>query len=276
MFLRRFLFSFPLYTPMRQPTPLIALTLSVLSLTASAGMAVSPGIVDKQLTAGDNVIELVVSNNSTRPMDIQLYAGPMALTLEGSAIAGESASDMDATPLIRFEKESFVLGPRRWRRVRAQLTAPNRGGGLHGFIYVRGSEANLDPAAKVKVNMQLAVVLTLTLPGEARRSAELVELKTSARGARVRVRNTGNIHLRPEGKVVLFDSAGAQVWSGQLVTGAVLPGSEREYRIEPLPLLPSGQYSAQVELTSPTPARLARTLAMVEGTLVVSAEAKSR
>jgi len=259
---------------MRRIHPLLALPLLVLSLTASAGIAVAPGIIDQQLAAGDNVLEFVVSNTSDKPMEIDFSTGPLSLTLEGSATAAKSDPLYDASPLIRFEKQSFVLQPRRWRRVRATLNAPARGGGLHGVIYVRGTEANLPADAKVKVNLRLGVLLTLSLPGEAQPSLRLDEINTSSAGASVRVRNTGNIHLRPEGRLVLRSTAGDEVWSGKLITGAVLPGHERELRIEPLPQLPSGQYSAEVEITSPVPARLARKLALVDGVMLVSREPK--
>lgn len=254
----------------------LAFLLFCISASALAGLGVSPGILEKKLVAGDNTLELVISNNGTVAMAIDLSTGPLSLTQEGTAIAGKSDARFDASPLIRFEQERFVIPPRRWKRIRAHLQAPNRGGGLHGMVYVRGTEANPDPQAKVQVNLRLVVLLMLTLPGNPEPSLQLEDLRASSSGtASIRVRNTGNVHLRPEGRLLLRNTAGAEVWSGKVITGAVLPGHERDLRVEPLPKLASGQYSAEVELTSPTALSLQRKLALVDGTLIVSQAPKS-
>lgn len=258
-----------LFSPMRS---LRVLTLvSLLATPAFAGLAVSPMQIDKQLLAGDNTFELVVSNNGDAPLRIQLATGPLAHDRRGAPIKGTDPR-FDASTLIRFEKPEFILAPRRWRRIRAHVDGnarTNTGG--YAFVFVRGTDANPAAGTQLVATLEMAVAVELGFPGATAPTVELDAPRITADGVRVPVRNLGKLHTRPEGRLVVKDASGKAVWTGKLASAVVFPGLERELAIEPaLPALASGQYSAEVELTSPRPTRLSRALAVIDGQVVVA------
>ena len=188
------------------------LTLLALSLpgAALAGLTVSPVVIDRPGKTGDNTLEFVLANPSEHPMKVTLSAVPLVHDEKGAPKEGPASYRYDLSRQIRFETPELVLAPRRWKRLRAHVELPARSGGGYAMIYARGTEADL-PAGAVTAALRVGVLVELTFP-DAGRAALTIEDVSVERGAfKISVRNQGDSHTVPTGKIALKDRSGREV-----------------------------------------------------------------
>jgi hypothetical protein len=231
-----------------------------------ADIAVSPVSIDKAVSATDNTLEWVVANPSDQPVDVTLSTGPLTHDLEGRPQAGKAGWAYDASGLIHFDQPAFTLAPRRWKRVRAHVDVPGRQGGGYAFVYVRGMPSHAD-ARGITSALRVGVVVELTFPDAGKPALRVEGLTSGSDGLGVTVRNDGPAHVHPAGTVAIKDRAGNTVWSAPVVPANIFPGLSRTLKLTAVPALPSGDYRAEVALTSPARASLTEAVAVRDGKL---------
>lgn len=252
----------------------LLLAIVALSLPAAAGVAVSPLIIDKPITAADNQLEFVVSNSTGEAMRIELSTAPLGHDRAGAPVE-LNGYRYDASSQIRLPQQSFVLAPQRWKRVRATVELPQRTGGGYALIYVKALPAKLDPAATIVTALRIAVLAELTFPGSPSAKVTLGDLVPDKQGLKVAVNNPGTVHAKPAGRVVLRTLDGKERWQAPFSGGNVFPELTREFRVEGVPHgVAEGQYLAEVELHAPVEAKLERRVALVEGQFVLSSPSR--
>ncbi len=81
------------------------------------------------------------------------------------------------------------------------------------------------------------------------RKGEILGVRCARRALRVRIRSSGNAHVRLQAHYRLEDGAGRAVAEGETPTTPILPGTTRALRVEPPKPLPKGRYALVLEGT---------------------------
>lgn len=254
---------------MRIPTSLIACWLLVVPGLAFAGLTVNPIRIEKSLDGSDNQLEFIVSNSSEKDLHMTFSAGPLAHDENGAPVAGEPGSAYDISSRIRFERDTVLLPSRRWKRIRARVEVPSRPGGGYAFIYVHAVESAPAEEAKVVTATRVGIIVALTFSDPGTVSARVEHLSFVGGEPRVRLRNDGQRTTRPSGVLVLRDVSGKSIWSGELESANIFPELVRDLKVSGFPReLPSGQYSAEIQVTAPRALAETRRLAVMDGQII--------
>src|SRR5687767_7440861 len=149
---------------LRQSVLTLLTSSTLFATSALAGVAVSPMVIEKAITATDNQLEVVVSNSSTEPMRITLSTAPLGHDRRGAPVEMPGYA-YDVSQNIELAQPEFILQPRRWRRVRASVKLPERTGGGYALLYVKALPANLPATTTVVTALRVAVLVELSFPG---------------------------------------------------------------------------------------------------------------
>jgi len=174
----------------------------------------------------------------------------------GAELAGEPASG--TTTWLSFEPQQFDL--RRGKGVQVPFavavpeeTAP---GEYITSLVIQTAEA-IKGTGDLAVDQILrqAVAVAITVPGDQRPGLELgaASYKDNAvvDSLLFEVRNTGNVHLKPQGTVRIVDATGAEILSAEVAMDTVYAGTTTMLELglsEPFRL---GEYQAFLELGDP-------------------------
>jgi hypothetical protein len=114
---------------------------------------------------------------------------------------------------LSFDQEPFVLKPDEKREIPFTVSVPAASTRtLQGFLVGMLSFVGNPEGQAVMVNTMISVSVYVTIRGTERPAWTVPSLKMSRDGDIVQaiftVKNTGNVHLRPQGSVELFDKKG--------------------------------------------------------------------
>lgn len=202
------------------------------------------------------------------PGDIELVPGPggtasgtlLVMNYSGSRVRFQvqvqdmflrPAGELDVLPpgtlqwsvakFARLTPSEFDLDPKQAMPVRVSVTVPaDARGGMYGAIIVSPSPVLQTGGARGTVSIvvpKLAARLLVPVKGtEVVRGAitnMLAAPRADAKGADIKVvfRNSGNVHVRAAGEVVILNGAGQQVGKVPIAEALVLPSTIREFRL---------------------------------------------
>lgn len=219
---------------------IIALMVGVVSLLAGTVEAatVSPATVDLVASRGENIDQEIVIHNPS--IETETYT-LSTIKFEASEQAGVPkfiSYEEDHSGLaewIKFPESMVTIGPGQMATVALNIAVPAdiESGGYYAAVLV--SEAG--EAGNVSVESKTAVLFLLTVEGENIYQAEILEFETSGWANRLpidfsfRMQNQGNVHLIPNGQIMIRDIFGTPV-AGIPVNeqlSRVLPMSTREF-----------------------------------------------
>lgn len=188
------------------------------------GISLTPGVIEVELASPRVDFPFTIANNEAVPTHIDLSVHQLTQSLDGSMGYG------GPSPLTVAPTE-VLLQPGEHATVRvtgalepgapalyAGLLATPRGGAVTGNVEIRTRVAGL---------------MLLTRPGDHRRSVEIadVSLTPTAQERTYRVgavlRNTGEVHVRPEGVVNISEPGGPLLGTATLTGMVLLPGFAR-------------------------------------------------
>lgn len=215
---------------------------------------------------------LVVYNIEDRPIYVEIYPRAMEYNPDGELVLLPSAKgSYYCGEWLTINSSSFELSPGEKKRLSISVKVPQgEVGGRYANIVFDAVLAGDNPESTIKKTSS-NVPLFLTIPGTLNQQAEIVRMKVLPRdgsGHRkfvVSFKNTGNIHLKPRGKILVkkrvrIEKTGEIEYVGEPhyeeleeiafneVKGVVLPGGTRDliavYPVE----LPDGEYSVEAEV----------------------------
>ena len=233
------------------PDPTAAVSQSYFVYTVAAGATKSD--------------ELLVLNTGADPVTLDLYAVD-ALTgaTTGAVYAGRSPAPKEAGAWVRLAQPRLTIPPSSTARLPFDVQVPpgaRPGQHLAGIVAQPAEPATRtpDPAAvgkdgqfTITTTTRVVVAVAVTVPGALERKLTVTGVRSAAgaSGAQlvVGIRNEGNVLLRPHGRLVLRDPAGAERLTLPLEMDTLLPGGAAEYAVPwPRELAP-GEYRAEVRL----------------------------
>lgn len=231
------------------------------SCGAVVSVGVAPPIVELAVpAAGVHVVDLNVFNHGDSPLTVRGYVTDLELSGDGTPIPLEIGDgDWSCADWIRLDKREFELQAGEEKVVHATLRVPRGStGGRYAVILFEGTPVLDNPRPwDVVLTTRVGCIVMETIPRTLVREGEILKMEVSkSEGGvvfTVHFSNTGNVHVKANGSVVITDSEGRIVDRVPLdvVTGTVLPGGIREFEgtwSNPQKMK-TGEYTAEVRIT---------------------------
>jgi hypothetical protein len=186
---------------------------------------------DQDTTAGVVINDFVPADNET---------GEPRVLLDNTQSEGNSFKSIATT------QESITLGPRETKDIKLQIKVPENAttGGYYGVLRFEGKTDNNDN--NIALAASVGTIFLVTVPGDIKEELILTELATASNGSTSRIfintkdieivtrlKNTGNIHVKPYGVIDIKDSKNNVIESFDLNNteprANVLPDSTRKF-----------------------------------------------
>lgn len=223
------------------------------------GVSLTPGVVERELPDRAVDLSFAVANNEPGPVTVRLTAQRLTQTLDGTFDYAEPVG-------LAVEPAEVNLGPGERATVRLHGSLPVDAPALYAGLL---AEPHAPGAAtgQLEIRTRVAALLLLTTPGAHRRGVDVTDVTltpTAERGTyRVNavLRNTGDVHVRPQGVVEISRPGGPVLGTATLDGAVLLPGASRRLDggLWTAPPEPPTQVDLDVVVSDPV-ARLERTV----------------
>jgi hypothetical protein len=199
--------------------------------TALASYAVSPVIVEREVSVGENLLPPISVTNSDKTKAAWMRVEVMGFgqTDLGSTFPIESdTSEHTASHLMQVGPREFELGPGEVRRIVPVVTVPD---GTQGGKYATIVVGQVPEAGMTMVG-QIAVAIILTVKDSSLEKSgrvvtiDAVEQTNGAVAFATSFVNDGNVHVRPTGRIAISRD-GKKVANVPIEPHLVLPGYVR-------------------------------------------------
>ncbi len=228
---------------------------------AVVSVGVAPPIMEISVPQGGvRVMDVQVYNQGDSPVDIRGYLHGIELSTDGTPLPIEAdRSDWSCARWITLDKAKFQLGPNQTQTVHATMRVPmGITGGRYAVIMFEAApvKSHLTPY-EVAVSTRVGSIVMQSVPHTLVKKGEVASFDVSnseekAVGFAVLFRNTGNVHVRAKGYVLIRNGEGriADRIPLRTDTGTVLPGGMREFEAtwSNLRKMHGGDYTAEVRV----------------------------
>ncbi|MCL4367512.1 DUF916 domain-containing protein [Patescibacteria group bacterium] len=227
----------------------------VLAQTNQSSLGVSPAIIEGVLTPGQTQqTKIYVFNVTNFPVPVKANIGNLVVTQK---IDTQDKSIFDISSWIKVEPSDFILQPKEKKEIVISVKTPAKAepGGHYATIYFQPlfpqealTQDTTYLAAKVGVLgfyivkgqiTEAASITSLTIPSFQSFGPVPISLN---------VKNSGNVHILPAGKVTIRDVFGRVVTEVPIKPLTVLPQTERELTSSWEQKLILGKFTAQANL----------------------------
>jgi hypothetical protein len=229
---------------------------------SGTGLTLSPISQDISIQPGQTITgTLKVSNPTNTAVESTISASDFTSKNQGGEPSFYSAPEGEPHAMshwFHFSETDLTIAGQTSRTFTYTITAPADAepGGHYGAIFFTNKPSgNSDTTNAVQLNPVVGSLFLVRIPGNIVQSAQVAAFKSShSRYANtpvdltVSIKNTGNIHIRPFGDVVIKDWRHRVVASVPLNPnkGAVLPGSIRDFSVSITTLPATGYYTAEL------------------------------
>ncbi len=231
-------------------------------------MQITPLRIEMKTAPGGATTQTVALTNQDRePVRVHATVADWYLSKDGTPQFQpvDPASAYTASPWLRVNPVEVVAQPGEETTVRFTLDVPAtvQPGGYRSAIMFEFFPPGSEPAAMSKgvaFRPRIATIIYVTV-GASAPAVELVDLQPRVQAGQpaavvATLRNTGRVHVRTKGQVIVYGKDGAVVRRLALPDVPVLPGSERDVVVplvdENQPALsaplPPGQYRLEVRV----------------------------
>jgi hypothetical protein len=240
------------------------LSLGVPDCEAIVSLGVTPPIVELEVPAGgDEVVELKVFNGGDSRLSVTAYASAIKLGPEGTPVPLEKREGKwSCADWISLDQDKFELLHGERKLVRATLKVPHgaKGGRYAAILFEAMPTAAQPGTGDITVGTRVGTIVLQTIPRTLERSGKIESVKVAREAADtmqfvVRFMNTGNVHVKARGSVLIKNSEGDMIDRVPLEvgTGTVLPDGIREFRgVWSNPRrMKKGEYTGEVRVSCP-------------------------
>lgn len=241
-------------------TPLSIYGETITSPNQQLAMAIDPAIV-----------ELIVDKSETGTKEVTIYnTSSVALPIkaivqgfnpgEGVDIKEKDLQMYDASSWIKMDSKDrdFILQPKAYKQVKINVVIPERAspGGHYATIYFNPLiPQTLISDSSVFIYARIAVLVFIQVKGNFTEKLTVDSLKTEYFNQTLpvtmnfNVKNTGDSHVRPTGKINVVDEINRNtIGDVNIPLQVVLPGTTKEFKVEISKKLDPGFYSAMLTL----------------------------
>jgi len=224
------------------------------------GTTVSPPVYDLAGKGGEVIVKkMTVHNDSSAPQSYTSVVNTIAPANEEGGLAFGPASTADLSGWITVSPAKLDLAPNESAdfNITIKVPAAAAAGGHYATVFAK-SESSTQVASGASVTSMVGTSILLKVSGSTVESADVVEFSTSRARLTpgepidfsVRMRNTGNVHVRPQGTIQIYrDSVKMDEVAINSDGLNVLPSSIRKFVGSSNKTLPSGSYTAKLALT---------------------------
>jgi len=249
------------------------IVLSPILLIPSKSFAQTTTSTNQQLAMAIDpaIIELIVDKSETGTKEVTVYntssvALPIKAIVQGFN-PGESVDiqkkDLqmyDASSWIKMDSKDrdFILQPKAYKQVKINVVVPERAspGGHYATIYFNPLiPQTLISDSSVFIYARIAVLVFIQVKGDFNEKLTLDSLKTDYFHQTLpvimdfNVKNTGDSHVRPTGKIGITDEINRNfIGETNIPLQVVLPGTIKEYKVDISKNLEPGFYSADLTI----------------------------
>lgn len=211
-------------------------------------------------------------NISPNRMEISLYGGReyegfitvkntedrelhMSVRIEDWArgVEGKPKSPDNSFGWLQINPVGFELKAGNAQKVSYKIVVPKgRKGELNAMIFIEGKPAEVKEGS-IGINTSIGVPIYVMIKGTEKYRAELEDLlvsKNSPLELAVKIKNSGNVHIRPAGSIEIKNRKGEAVFICPLneYNYPILPNSSRTLEIRSDKRLERGDYTAYVKM----------------------------
>lgn len=223
-----------------------------LLVSHASAITVSPVLFDESMDPGQNKQGIIRVQNDTNQTQTY-YASTQNFIGKGEEGQQEFLAEEQETGLaswIRLERDSVMLEPGKSQEIKWTLSVPQKAepGGHYAAVFF-AMQPKDDKGSSVGIGGRTGILFLVNVSGNIRESAQVESFRLMDSSDtnkaeetslinnlpayfEVRVKNTGSVHLRPEGEITIKNMFGNEVGKVQAnpSNGRVLPDGIRKYR----------------------------------------------
>jgi P pilus assembly chaperone PapD len=226
---------------------------STLTFSEEVSISVSPIRVEHLVKQGEKGTDMItVTNDGTAPTRMKVSIEDWTLTKDGNPMFMKSSNNKySCSEWIRINPVDFRLAPGETREVRYTITVPQgtEEGGYRAAVIFE-TVPDVAPGEKIKKVFLKGRIVTILyeLVGKPIPEGHTNGLKAESKKEGIdfilALRNTGKVHYRTKGSVMVKDAGGGKAFEVDIPDVPVLPESEREVKASYDKSIPTGKYTA--------------------------------
>lgn len=229
------------------------------------GVTVSPPILEKNVQPGEIVTETINLSNPTKKL-VELYPVVMNFKAKGEGgepdfyLPTEEEKKFSLASWIKFSQLKIALTPEQVTNWTFQIAVPQGAepGGHYGVILFATEPPKIkNDTTTVGIASMVGSLILCKVAGEVVEKGVLQEFSTKKFYFKppvkftVRIANTGNVHFKPQGEIVIKNWQGKNI--GEVAVnqskGNVLPESTRKFEEEWNPKkIVIGRFKSELQL----------------------------
>jgi hypothetical protein len=209
----------------------------------TAGISVSPPTYELSANPGDEITNTIRVDN---PVDqaLEVTVSPRnftALGEEGQVNLTEEDGTFSLAKWITITPASATVAPRASYEFQYTIKVPSNAepGGRFGSLVFKTAAKPLNGQTGVSVGQEVGSLLFLKIAGNVQEKSSISQFRTMSQvneykpvKFEVRVKNEGNVHIRPTGSITITNFFGKKVATVPIDSRNVLPGAIRKMEAE--------------------------------------------
>lgn len=228
--------------------PLIAVSIVIFLLNSSSqvnaqqpstSLAISPPTYELSANPGDTITNTMRVDNLT-DQSLEISVSPRnftALGEEGQVNLTEEDSTYSLAKWITVSPDSAAIGPKESRTFEYTISIPGNAepGGRFGSIVFKTSARPVEGQTGVAIGQEIGSLVFLKIAGKVIEKTTISNF-TAVHGLNeykpvdfdIRVKNDGNVHVRPTGTVTITNMFGKKVATVPITSRNILPDATRK------------------------------------------------
>lgn len=230
--------------------------------TEATALTIAPSVFEGVLTRGKTTSQsFELSNNSRVPLPIKCYIRNFDASDEEGGVAIPDEADvgrLSPRNWIEVTSPDFVLQPQTSREIVVNFNTPKDlpPGGYYSILFAEPllPESFLS-SSSLQIGGRLGSLLFLVNPGDISEKGNIASVdfpryifSSSAPDLKIRFRNGGNVHLRPNGKITITNLVSKKSWIAEVPEFTTLPGKIRQQIVAMDKLKWPGVYEIKMQL----------------------------
>ncbi len=232
---------------------IIGLTLLfALSLEAFA-FTIEPSRIEMSVSPGQRRGKTILINNtkSDTPLHIKVYAQDVIYLPDGSnEFVPPGSTQWSCADWIDIQPTELDVAAGEIAKVRISVSVPSDvQGGYYGIIFFETQPLYYEKG--IGINFRLGGFLALTIRKTEIYQAKLADMEfIQPDEIDISIFNEGNVLIRPEGKVNIFNDRGKKIkqLDFNIQQIGILPGTLRKFKLNLKEPLPEGDYSLKAQI----------------------------
>lgn len=233
----------------------------------SLGIALSPPTFELSANRGDTLTNTIrVENLNETPISVSVEKENFtALGEEGAVGLTEEETPFSLASWITVSPQETVIPPKGNTIFTFQIHIPPNaepGGHFGSLIFQVGGQKPPQQTGAV-VAQQLGSLILLKVAGKTKEGANIESFAAEKRfweygpvDFTIRIKNTGNVHIRPQGTITITNAFGKEIAKFPVNPKNVLPGAIRKIPVTWHQKSLIGKYTATVSLTYGTKGKI--------------------